>query len=74
MRPQPDMSKYVPIQAPIPANIPPLLPSGRNPFLRCPTPQCTTMQADALRQYLESGVPQYRIIPPLQHGVRPDVI
>lgn len=44
---------------------------GRNPFLRCPIPQVSGTQPDSLRQFYQSGIPQYRIVPPTQYGSRP---
>lgn len=69
-----DMSKYVRIPNPfslasITRSAPPMDSGGKNPFLRCFLPQSVTTSSDALRQFYATGVPQYRIIPPLVRGV-----
>lgn len=63
----PDMSKYVQIPSPIAAQAPiGQIGTGKNPYLRCPAPQSMTTSTDSQRQFYQSGIPQYRIIPPSQ--------
>lgn len=72
---RPDMSKYVPINS---ANRksdgsppPQRTDLGKNPFLRCTIPQAVATDSDSLRQFYQAGIPQYRIIPPIPGGTRP---
>lgn len=79
---QPDLSQLqrLPTQPPtinppvVASSAPPLNLSGDvNPYLRSSVPLAMTTQADALRQFYQKGMPQYRIIPTLQQGVRPTI-
>lgn len=64
---QPDLTNYQQVQPqqPVQQSLPQLPVSQMNPFLRCPLPYAANSSTpDNLRQYYNTGVPQYRLNPP----------
>lgn len=78
---QPDMSKLRPASAedfrtPIqPSNGPEYVGHGVYGFSRCSMPLGLSTYPDAIRHFQSNsrGLPTYRIVPPLQQGIRPTI-